>query len=135
MGDSDEFPISADQSRERVNLYGRTKQMSEADLQALAEGAFPALVLMKAIIYGQEEFDGELVGKETVIYIFGEQFKPDRHPTIYTPGTQARDFIQLDNGAAPMDTTSSTFWTPSMRPDAYHGERRVPQRPGVAALQ
>jgi UDP-glucose 4-epimerase len=99
LGDPVEFPISPDHPRRPVNLYGRTKQMSEDDVHALAAGSFPALVLMKSNIYGHHWMDGERIGKETVINKFVDQAKAGDPLTVYEPGSQARDFIHLEDVA------------------------------------
>lgn len=95
LGDPVEFPISAAHPRRPLNLYGRTKQMGEDDVHALAEGEFPALVLMKSNIYGHHRINGQTVGKETVINIFVDQAKRGTPLTVYKPGSQARDFIHI----------------------------------------
>ncbi|MFB6360116.1 MAG: NAD-dependent epimerase/dehydratase family protein, partial [Halobacteriales archaeon] len=99
LGDPVEFPISADHPRRPVNLYGRTKQMSEDDVHALAEGSFPAMVLMKSNIYGHHWINGDRIGKETVINKFVDQATAGEPLTVYKPGTQARDFIHLEDVA------------------------------------
>jgi UDP-glucose 4-epimerase len=99
LGDPVRFPIAADHPREPLNLYGRTKQMGEDDVHSLSEGHYPALVLMKSNIYGQHEVDGEQVGKETVVNKFVDQAKAGEPVTVYRPGTQARDFIHLEDVA------------------------------------
>lgn len=99
IGDPVEFPISADHPRAPLNLYGRTKQMSEDDVQALSTAEYPALVLMKSNIYGHHTTDGVHVGKETVINIFVEQARAGTALTVHKPGTQARDFIHLTDVA------------------------------------
>lgn len=99
MGDPVEFPITADHPRQPMNLYGRTKVMSEEDVGWLAEGAFPAVVFVKSNLYGHHELNGERVGKNTVINIFAERAL-DREPlTVHEPGTQARDFIHVKDTA------------------------------------
>lgn len=99
IGDPVEFPISAEHPRQPMNLYGRTKQMSEDDVHALAAGSFPAYVLMKSNIYGHHTVDGTTVGKETVVNKFVDQAKQGGPLTVYTPGSQARDFIHLTDVA------------------------------------
>lgn len=99
IGDPVEFPISAEHPRNPVNLYGRTKQMSEDDVHSLAEGSFPAYVLMKSNIYGHRKVNGVTVGKETVVNKFVQQAKEGGPLTVYTPGTQSRDFIHLQDVA------------------------------------
>ena len=99
IGDPVEFPIGPDHPRAPLNFYGRTKQMGEDDVHALAAGSFPALVLMKSNIYGHHRVDGTRVGKETVVNKFVEQAVSGQPLTVYTPGTQARDFIHIDDVA------------------------------------
>jgi len=99
LGDPVEFPISPDHPRRPVNLYGRTKQMSEDDVHALAEDSFPAMVLMKSNIYGHHWINGERIGKGTVINKFVNLAREGRPLTVYKPGSQARDFIHLQDVA------------------------------------
>jgi UDP-glucose 4-epimerase len=99
MGDPVEFPIDADHPRQPMNLYGRTKAMSEEDVHWLAEGAFPAVVFVKSNLYGHHELNGERVGKNTVINIFAEKALEGEPLTVHEPGTQARDFLHVKDAA------------------------------------
>jgi len=99
IGDPESFPIDADHARAPLNLYGRTKQMSEDDIHALSQNAFPALVLMKSNLYGPHELNGRQIGKRTVINIFVERALAGEPITVHEPGTQARDFIHVDDAA------------------------------------
>lgn len=99
MGNPVEFPIDADHPRQPMNLYGRTKAMSEEDVHWLAEGSFPAVVFVKSNLYGHHELNGERVGKNTVINIFVEKALEGEPLTVHEPGTQARDFIHVKDTA------------------------------------
>ena len=100
LGDPMQLPIAADHPREPLNLYGLTKHMSEVDVHALAEDAFPAIVLMKSNIYGTHRLGGVEIGKDTVVNIFVDQARRGDPLTVFTPGTQARDFIHIDDVAS-----------------------------------
>ena len=95
IGDPVEFPITAEHPRAPLNLYGRTKTMSEDDIHQLAAGSFPAHVLMKTNLYGAHEVAGERVDKHTVINIFVGRALDGDPLLVHKPGTQARDFIHV----------------------------------------
>lgn len=95
IGNPVEFPITAGHPRNPLNLYGRTKRMSEDDVHALAEGAFQALVFMKSNLYGHHVVDGTVIGKRTVINIFVDRALQGKPLEVHEPGTQARDFIHV----------------------------------------
>lgn len=99
VGDPVDLPVSAEHPRAPLNLYGRTKQMSEDDVHALAEGSFPALVLIMSNLYGHHELDGRTIGKRTVMNIFVERALAGEPLTVHEPGTQARDFIHVHDAA------------------------------------
>jgi UDP-glucose 4-epimerase len=99
VGDPVEFPITSDHPRRPLNHYGRTKTMSEEDIGWLAENAFPAHVYMKSNLYGHHEVRGESIGKRTVINIFVEKALDQEPLTVHEPGTQARDFIHVNDVA------------------------------------
>ena len=95
IGDPVDFPITADHPRDPLNLYGRTKTMSEDDIHQLATGSFPAHVFMKTNLYGSHDVGDTTVDKHTVINIFVDRAL-DREPLhVHEPGTQARDFIHV----------------------------------------
>lgn len=99
IGDPVEFPITSDHPRNPLNLYGRTKWMSELDIHALASDSFPSLVLMKSNLYGYHELEGRSIGKPTVINIFVESALAENPLRVHEPGTQTRDFIHLNDVA------------------------------------
>ena len=99
IGDPVEFPITSDHPRNPLNHYGRTKAMSEDDVHALAEGAFPAHVYMKSNLYGGHEVGGTRVSKGTVINIFVDKALNRDPLTVHEPGTQARDFVHVKDVA------------------------------------
>jgi len=99
IGDPVEFPITSDHPRRPLNHYGRTKAMSEEDIDRLAEDAFPAHVYMKSNLYGHHEVGGKNIGKRTVINIFVEKALNEEPLTVHEPGTQARDFVHVKDVA------------------------------------
>lgn len=99
IGEPVELPITAEHPREPVNTYGLTKKMSEDDIHDLASDAFPAHVYMKSNLYGHHEVDGQSIGKRTVINVFVEKALNDETLTVHEPGTQARDFIHVEDVA------------------------------------
>lgn len=97
IGDPVSFPIDAEHPRRPLNLYGLTKAMSEEDIGWLADGAFPAMVLMKSNLFGNHTVDGQTVGKRTVINLFVERVLAGDPLTVHEPGTQSRDFVHVDD--------------------------------------
>jgi UDP-glucose 4-epimerase len=95
LGDPELFPITADQPRDPLNWYGRTKAISERAIEGFADGAFPAHLFLKSNLYGEHEVDGTVVGKPTVINFFVDRALSGEPMTVYEPGTQARNFIHV----------------------------------------
>ena len=95
LGDPESFPITADQPRDPLNWYGRTKTISERAIKDFAEGAFPAHLFLKSNLYGEHEVDGTTVGKPTVINFFVDRALAGEPLTVYEPGTQARNFVHV----------------------------------------
>lgn len=99
LGDPDEFPITATQSRDPLNWYARTKLLGEQAVQTLADDAFPAHLLLKSNLYGNHVVGDTLVGKPTVLNFFVKRALNDDPLTVYEPGTQARNFIHVKDVA------------------------------------
>ena len=95
LGDPQSFPITADQPRDPLNWYGRTKAISERAIEEFADGAFPAHLFLKSNLYGEHEVDGTIVSKSTVINFFVNRALAGKTVTVYEPGTQARNFIHV----------------------------------------
>lgn len=51
LSDPEKFPINADQPRDPLNWYGRTKLPGERTVETLADGAFPAHLFMKSNLF------------------------------------------------------------------------------------
>jgi UDP-glucose 4-epimerase len=99
VGDPQETPIGPDHPRDPLNLYGLTKKMGEDDIHTLAEGSFPAQVFMKSNLYGHHRIGDRRIGKRTVINIFAEAALDGETLTVHEPGTQARDFVHVEDVA------------------------------------
>ena len=99
LGDPEEFPITADQPRDPLNWYGRTKLLGERSVEAFADGAFPAHLFLKSNLYGEHIVDGTEVGKPTVINFFVNRTLAGKSLTVYEPGTQARNFVHVKDVA------------------------------------
>jgi UDP-glucose 4-epimerase len=95
LGDPEEFPITASLSRDPMNWYGRTKLLGERAIEAFADGAFPAHLLLKSNLYGEHEIDGQRVSKGTVINFFVNRAFSEESLTVYEPGTQSRNYIHV----------------------------------------
>ncbi|OYR68911.1 oxidoreductase [Halorubrum ezzemoulense] len=99
LGDPEEFPITADQPRDPLNWYGRTKLLGERSIESFADGAFPAHLFLKSNLYGEHGVDGTEVGKPTVINFFVNGALAGETLTVYEPGTQARNFVHVKDVA------------------------------------
>ncbi|MDB9232484.1 NAD-dependent epimerase/dehydratase family protein [Halorubrum ezzemoulense] len=99
LGDPEEFPITADQPRDPLNWYGRTKLLGERSIESFADGAFPAHLFLKSNLYGEHVVDGTKVGKPTVINFFVNRALAGETLTVYEPGTQARNFVHVKDVA------------------------------------
>ena len=95
LGDPESFPITADQPRDPLNWYGRTKAISERSIEGFADDAFPAHLFLKSNLYGEHVVDGENIKKPTVINFFVDRALSGEPLTVYEPGTQARNFIHV----------------------------------------
>ncbi|RLM57150.1 NAD(P)-dependent oxidoreductase [Halobellus sp. Atlit-31R] len=95
LGDPESFPITADQKRDPLNWYGRTKLIGERAIETFADGAFPAHLFMKSNLYGEHVVDGTVVSKPTVINFFVNRALAGETVTVYEPGTQARNFVHV----------------------------------------
>jgi len=99
LGDPESFPITADLPRDPMNWYGRTKAISEGDIESFADGAFPAHLFMKSNLYGDHVVDDTVVSKPTVINFFVDRALADETLTVYEPGTQSRNFVHVKDVA------------------------------------
>jgi UDP-glucose 4-epimerase len=95
LGDPESFPITADQPRDPLNWYGRTKWIGERAIESFADGSFPAHMFMKSNLYGEHVVDGTVVSKPTVINFFVDRALSGETLTVYEPGTQARNFVHV----------------------------------------
>ena len=95
LGDPQSFPITADQPRDPLNWYGRTKWISEQSIEAFAEDGFPAHLFLVSNLYGEHCIGDTVVSKSTVINFFANRALADEPLTVYEPGTQARNFIHV----------------------------------------
>jgi UDP-glucose 4-epimerase len=89
LGDPEEFPIAADQPRNPLNWYGRTKLLGERAIEAFTDGSFLAHLFLKSNLYGEHIVDRTEVGKPTVINFFVNRALAGETLTVYEPGTQA----------------------------------------------
>ena len=99
VGDPSSFPISPEVTRAPLNWYGRTKLLGERAIETFSEDTFPAHSLLKSNLYGEHTVDGERVSKDVVINLFLDSVRADEPLTVYKPGTQARNYVHVDDVA------------------------------------
>jgi UDP-glucose 4-epimerase len=99
LGDPTEFPVRVDLPRDPMNWYARTKYVGERAVEAFAEGAFPAHFLMKSNAYGEHVVGDTVVSKVTVINFFVDRALSGEPITVYSPGTQARNYLHVVDAA------------------------------------
>ncbi|WP_136689279.1 NAD-dependent epimerase/dehydratase family protein [Halorhabdus amylolytica] len=95
LGDPSSFPITADQPRDPMNWYGRTKLLNERAIETYADGAFPAHLFLKSNLYGDHRIGDRVVSKGTVINFFLDRVFAGETLTVYEPGTQARNYVHV----------------------------------------
>jgi len=95
LGDPQSFPITADQPRDPMNWYGRTKVLAEQAIETYADDAFPAHLFLKSNLYGSHRVGDRIVSKGTVINFFLDRVLAGETLTVYEPGTQARNYIHV----------------------------------------
>lgn len=99
LGDPESFPITAADDRDPLNWYGRTKLLGERAIETFAEGAFPAHLFLKSNLYGEHTVGDRRVSKGTVINFFVNRVFAGETLTVYEPGTQARNYVHVDDVA------------------------------------
>jgi UDP-glucose 4-epimerase len=99
LGDPEVFPITVDAERDPMNWYGRTKLLGERAVETFADGAFPAHCFLKSNLYGEHTVNGQRVSKGTVINFFLDRVAAGETLTVYEPGTQARNYIHVNDVA------------------------------------
>ncbi|MFB6191943.1 MAG: NAD-dependent epimerase/dehydratase family protein [Haloarculaceae archaeon] len=99
LGDPAEFPVTTDLPRDPFNWYGRTKLLGERLIREMADGAFPAHLYLKSNLYGEHEVGGRTVSKGTVINFFVNRALAGEPITVYEPGSQARNYVHVDDVA------------------------------------
>jgi UDP-glucose 4-epimerase len=100
LGDPETFPITVEHPMDPMNWYGRTKVLGKRAIETYADGSFPAICLMKSNLYGEHTVDGTRVSKGTVINFFIGRALSGQDLTVYEPGTQARNYVHVDDVAA-----------------------------------
>lgn len=95
VGDPTTFPITTDAPRTPLNWYGRSKILGERTVETLAEGTFPAHLLMISNVYGAHEIDDTTVSKAVVLNFFVNRALAGESLTVYEPGTQARNYVHV----------------------------------------
>ena len=97
FGDAPSFPISESTPMAPKHIYGFLKYAGGKAIEAAAEGSFPAIILIKSNVYGRFRVGDEEVLKPTAVNKFYDLARQKKDITIYSPGTQARNFLYIDD--------------------------------------
>ncbi|MGD2249933.1 MAG: NAD(P)-dependent oxidoreductase [Candidatus Methanofastidiosia archaeon] len=98
MGDPQYFPIDEQHPRNPIHWYGQTKYQGEKIVTKAAQN-FPCYLLIKSNVYGIHSIGGIPVFKPTVVNQFAAKAKSNNTLHIYSPGTQARNFLHVKDAA------------------------------------
>lgn len=94
-GEPDSFPMTVDDERDPMNLYGLTKTINEDDIQWLARDTIPAHIMNMANLYGRHTIGETTLTKRNVIEIFASSAVDDDPLLVNEPGTQARNWVHV----------------------------------------
>lgn len=99
FGDVKKFPVKENAKRDPLNFYGKTKVISENLIRDMSEnlGSFPSYIFIKTNLYGYHFVDGKMVNKTVLINKFVDSAISNRQLTLYKPGTQARDYVHMED--------------------------------------
>ncbi|MFB6084990.1 MAG: NAD-dependent epimerase/dehydratase family protein [Halorientalis sp.] len=109
LGDPETFPVTVEQPRDPMNWYGRTKVLGERLVETYAAGAFPAHLFMKSNLYGEHVIDDRVISKGTVVNFFVSRALDGETLTVYEPGTQARNYLHVEDVARLYRRSAETF--------------------------
>lgn len=99
FGKVDRFPITEENERRPVNVYGITKAISERSIEVLSKDKFPAYVFIKSNVYGSHDIGDKTIEKGTVVNYFVQRAKNGEELTVHSPGSQSKDFIHVKDVA------------------------------------
>lgn len=99
IGNPVSIPITSDHRRQPLNLYTKTKVFGEHIIKTNAINNFNAFIFMIANVYGIHFIINDKVTKNTVINKFVNNAINREPIKIYEPGTQARDFINVNDAS------------------------------------
>ena len=95
FGNPEKFPIEEDDPKNPINFYGLTKLLCMKNIEKLSKENFPAYIFILGNVYGNHKIGEKTITKQTVVNIFINQAREGKALTVYEPGTQARDFINV----------------------------------------
>lgn len=99
FGDPVYFPLDERHPRKPVNLYGKTKKSACEALRTVSEGVFPVYEFIKSNVFGVHTLNDEIITRPNVISIFINNAKRNESLKVYNPGTQARNFLHVEDAA------------------------------------
>lgn len=99
LGNPAYFPIDENHPRIPLNWYGKTKQAACEALKLISEGMFPVYEFLMSNVFGEYTVSDTLVSKPNVISIFIDAAKKNKKLPVYKPGTQARNFLHIEDVA------------------------------------
>ena len=96
FGEPNIFPITEKAKMNPVNAYGKQKYLATKNILECSKiYNFPALVFLKSNIYGTYEMNGSVIAKPTAVNLFLQKARAGEPLTIFRPGTQVRNFINV----------------------------------------
>ena len=88
------FPIKEEDPKNPLNFYGKTKLFGMNIIKLFRNRGY---IFIVSNVYGTHVIDGKKINSENVINKFIENVKKGKQMEIYKPGTQARNFIHVND--------------------------------------
>lgn len=93
------FPIKETDPKDPVTFYGLNKLFGTKTIELFSKDNFPAHILILSNVYGTHNIGNKEITKSTIINYFLDKIKEKKPLTIYKPGTQRRNFLNVKDAA------------------------------------
>lgn len=98
FGNIRNFPIAVgNNGKKPESFYGFTKYAGGNCIEIMAKERFPATIFVMSNVYGGYRANGKSILKKTVVNLFVENALRKEPLSVYEPGTQARNFLHIDD--------------------------------------